>query len=396
MTNEKAIEKKKIDKATATGISCSVSAIITRADGTIEDLGIIAESINENEVRKNTKAIQEVITVSKTANINPDTLPLHLIINSNISNKVMKQVIPNTSNNRMDCTNTKAQITMTGTFIATYIKDENYPVKIEIASLNDINRLVKDNKFNKFYDFMLHCLDQYKLDNNYLRLSYKSWLKYTDRSTSGRMIKTARKEFKDFALLLSGVRIEFKGKNNRGYNSTPFYSCDTRKYSGYAEIGIDKRFVDAMGESYYTLPLAAGKLSQRAYDVVTSIYWYCRASKKEAGKSFKLRYETLCKYAGIASYDDVKEKHNRDYDRFIYTPMDKIIAEIRKILPKEIDITQYKAPENKDDMLQYIHMTVSDIDYSNVVKLKEKNKKKNEKAISKKQSSQNKRKATSD
>ena len=68
MAAKKAIEKKKIDKATATGISCSVSAIITRADGTIEDLGIIAESINENEVRKNTKAIQEAITAGSTAN----------------------------------------------------------------------------------------------------------------------------------------------------------------------------------------------------------------------------------------------------------------------------------------------------------------------------------------
>lgn len=148
----------------------------------------------------------------------------HLKINSNITNKILKDVVPNINKSRIKNQDIKTETSIYGKFVASYMSyDGKTRTKLKIESLNDINKLSKENKFNKFCDFLSHCLDQCGIDRDgYLRIPYNQWLEYTKRSKSDRMIKEARKEVKEFMEILRGIKIEYEGRSNKGYGSVAF------------------------------------------------------------------------------------------------------------------------------------------------------------------------------
>ena len=324
--------------------------------------------------------------------------PSRLKVNSSLCGSVLKQVIPNISkadrikNSLIECNKDITYDTIQGFIYQRAGSKVELKHSESIKNLNDIKSLNKgqSGKFDKFYNFLMNCYGQTDTTKTqgYVLIPYELYLKYTGRSTSPRMIKEAKREIKDFMEVLMSIDIiaKIKGKTNLDeVQCKPFTSCDRAKYKNYAEIGIGQKFIDLIGQGFYSTPFSIGKLTENAFKIADFIYYHWRINTKEVGKSYNIKLQTIYEKTNLPSFETVKNSYDRHYDTKIYEPLDKLIQEIRESLKGEIEIGEFRSPENLKDMKQNIEIKVFNIeDYTETKKTTEKHKQKAEQIKEKK------------
>lgn len=302
-------------------------------------------------------------------------LPNMLKVSQNQTTNALKGAFPNMAKNRIIKDSNYKESKYADHYTLEYktLKGEkkNYKTKIAINDLPNIKLLMHDIMFYKFFTFMHY---QFTKQNSYsFDFNTKEFIEFLGKEPTPKVIEKTNAKLNKFCKdVLPYIKLKWWRGNTESKTITPFAGVEIKR--SIVSISLEVNYADSIKNSYYELPIEAGRLSDHAYLIADYMFTYARESKKD---NPTLTYGTLYKKTGLPSYEEVQEgSYKRDTNKAIKEPMYKAIKEIQTTLSHRLELEFSEVNSDKwEDFIKgkvFIKILNYEKQCNSIIKLQEK------------------------
>ena len=266
-----------------------------------------------------------------------DGIPTILKVAQNQTTNALKGAFPNIAKNRIVKDNNYIQSIQANHYTIEYktLKGEkkNYKTKIAINDLPNVKLAMNNVMFYKFFTFIHY---QFNRQGTYLfSFNSREFIEFLGKEATPKIVEKTNAKINKFCKnILPYIKLKWWRGNTESKTITPFAGTEIKR--SIVSISLEVSYAESIRNSYYELPIEAGKLGENAYLIADYIFTYARECKKD---NPTLTYGTLYKKTGLPSYEEVQAgSYERNTNKAIKEPIYKALKEIQETLNNKLEM----------------------------------------------------------
>lgn len=237
--------------------------------------------------------------------------------------------------------------------------DEAYIKLNEMIYKFDGYRKIKyNNSTGKIFVYSLHKLDLDTCKSKFTVREYMEIRGIKDRKSLNKQVDN------DLDALKSVSGVSHSQKGSYGFNHIVIYG---KRENGIIYVTFNQEFVDLLKKHYLHIPKQLLSIKDNRYPNAWSLgYYIYEHSRINCSMEFNLNIKTCLARTNIQSYESIKEKNDRHFDKLMITPFLLALQALNTYIPDlEIKVSDYNTIEDFLNAKVSIKITNEDLKNAN-------------------------------